>query len=148
MFSQGKATTLLTPSNTAHSLDVTVPKGVLVNLTSEMEANYQARLNDLRGGSAVGPVLANKLDRSYVKTSFLDMISGVANVKLTHVTYKVNEPNLPRPYQTISFEKIMSENLVGHQLLVDVPLKLLKPCVAKLKYAMKKMVVILPLPFF
>ena len=73
-----------------------------MNWTSEMELSYLARLNDMRGGETVSPVEACKSDNLYVKNSFLDMISNVANVKLTHVTYNVKDPSLPRSYNTIS----------------------------------------------
>ena len=59
------------------------------------------------------------------------MISGVANLKLTHVTYNVENPNAPHPFKTISYQDVISGTLAGHHLLIDVPLKHLKLCVSK-----------------
>ena len=103
-----------------------------------MELNYQSRLCELKTVAVGEPVASDYKDRLYVKNSFLKLISGVACTELTHVTYNVENPHLPHPYQTLSVDNILKGDLVGHHLLIDVPLKNLKPCIAKLKFAVRK----------
>ena len=103
-----------------------------------MEVNYQSRLCELRTDAVGMPEVSDYLNRLYVKTSFLKVISSVACTELTHVTYNVEDPHLPHLYKTLSVENILKGDLVGHHLLIDVPLKNLKPCIAKLKFAVKK----------
>ena len=103
-----------------------------------MEVNYQSRLCELRTDAVGMPEVSDYLNRLYVKTSFLKVISSVACTELTHVTYNVEDPHLPHPYKILFVENILKGDLVGHHVLIDVPRTILKPCIAKLKFAVKK----------
>ena len=106
--------------------------------TAQMELNYQSRLCELKSNSVVQPVASNYTDRLYVKDSFLKLIGDVAGSNLTHVTYNVEDTHKPHLYKTLTVDEILKSDLIGHHLLIDVPLKNLKPCVAKLKFAARK----------
>ena len=111
---------------------------VALNWTPRMELNYQSRLCDMRMDTRVTPAVPLIADRLQVKGSFLNIITGVAQTVLTHVTENVEKTCLIKPIQTISIDGILQGDLTGHHLLIDVPLRNLKPCVAKLKFAVRK----------
>ena len=90
--------------------------------TAQMELNYQSRPCELKSISVGQPVVSNYEDRLYVKNSFLKLISEVACSELTHVTYNVEDTHTPHLYKTLTVDDILKSDLIGHHLLIDVPL--------------------------